>query len=148
MNRVNALTRSFTAPMGNVMLITSPVLCNCTAKLVLKDGNLPLSIFLGVAYLGILTLFVGQCIFGTAEGLHRDSLHLLARCWHRNGLVTGRKAKKRRRERKLRDRKPESDKTHMPLAWEVGPFYRIDSRATLDHLNSVIEYSFNAMVLI
>ena len=145
MNGINSLTRPMVSSSVQIFLVTSAVLSNCVAKLVLKDGDLPKFFFLSNVYLAIQAILAGQSVLNMAERLHTESVHLIE-SWQRKGKVFERRGK-RRRERKLRDRQPQRNRSFMPLAWEIGPFYKIDHRAGLDHLHTVIEHTFNAMIL-
>ena len=75
--------------------------------------------------------------------IHKESA-LLVNSW------TGRSGwgkSKRRKYRRLHDRRPDRHGTYGPLAWEIGPFFKIDHGATLDYLHNVIKYTFDANFL-
>ena len=143
MNHLNSLTRPVFSASLQTVLVAIPVLCNCTGKQAFKPSAMHRPFFVGVGCLSLMASFIGYVCFWRLEKINKESL-LLASSW--NGR-NGRGRSKRRKYRRLHDRRPDRHAAYGPLAWEIGPFFKIDHGATLDYLHNLVEYTFDANFL-
>ena len=148
MNGINFITRPGFAWTYQFLIVIGMTLCNCSLTLARKQDYVPISFFVVMGATNITVILVLYFVLTRVEGLYKESLTLIKSIAQTAGASKEKSAKeKRRKERKLQDRKPKKWIYRMPLAWEIGMFYRMDHGAALDFLQTVVDRTFDAMVL-
>ena len=145
MKKINLITRPALSWLGHAMNTSMIVIGYCLIKLVPKEGiHISRYFFMMLAVSAFAATVVGYHVFRSLERVHLHSVGLLQS--FKTGGIQWRKPK-RRRWRQLEDQTPNKHWIWMPIMLEMGGFYRIDSGAGIDFLQSIVEHTFNAVVL-
>ena len=150
MNGINCITRPAFAWTYQFLIIIDMTLANCSLTLARRQDQVPMTFFVIIGTVNLLIILVLYFVLTRVEGLYKESVKLLS---SRTVIIDGGRCKgknskeKRRKERKLQDRKPKRHMVRMPLYWEIGMFTRMDHGAALDFLQTVVERTFDALIL-